>query len=211
MFSDLTCDSTQTYVKFIKKSGASSASQESFEVYSGSTLLYTGSGFANNEVRTIEQCLTSTTNNQYTLKLLDSSNNSWYNGAHLTVYGQYGNVVFKNFLTASKEETYQLSLYYGISESAQWKMTTGSVTGSWTEYNFEESGWTEVTLGSVSSSVSGTQYFRKQFTGLASMAAYDVRLYYKAGLVAYINGAEVYRDNMPAGDVTSTIYCYWSA
>ena len=85
-------------------------------------------------------------------------------------------------------------------------MTSGSVTGTWTEYNFEESGWTEVMLGSVSSSVSGTQYFRKQFTGLASMAAYDVRLYYKAGVVAYINGAEVYRDNMAAGTVTSTTY-----
>ena len=202
VFSDLTCDSGQTYVKFVKKCGTLDASQESFEVYSGSTLLYTGSGFANNEERTIEQCLTSSTNNQYTLKMIDSYGNSWYNGAFLTIYGQYDNVVFKNFMTAGDEEVHPFSLYYGISESAQWKMTSGSVTGSWTEYNFEESGWTEVTLGSVST-VSGTQYFRKQFTGLASMAAYDVRLYYKAGVVAYINGAEVYRDNMASGDVTS--------
>ena len=137
--------------------------------------------------------------------MIDSYGDSWYNGAYLTVYGQYENVVFKSFLTADDEETYQLSLYYGISESAQWKMTT-SPSGSWTEYNFEDGSWSEVTLGSVSSSVSGTQYFRKQFTGLASMAAYDVRLYYKVGVVAYINGAEVYRDNMPSGTVTSTTY-----
>ena len=211
VFSDLTCDSGQTYVKFVKKCGTLDASEESFEVFDGSTLLYTGSGFADNEERTIEQCLSSSSNNQYTLKMIDSYGNSWYNGASLTIYGQYGNVVFKNFMTAGDEEVHPFSLYYGISKNTAWKMTSGSVTGSWTEYNFEESGWTEETLGSVSGSVSGTQYFRKQFTGLASMAAYDVRLYYKAGLVAYINGAEVYRDNMPAGDVTSTIYCYWSA
>ena len=204
MFSDLTCTSGQTYVKFFKVCGSSYASEESFEIYDGSTLLYTGDDFANNEERTIEQCITSSTNNQYTLKLIDSYGDSWYNGAYLTVYGQYGNVVFKNFMTDDDEETYQISLYYGISENTTWVMTTGSASTGWTDYSFEDSSWSEVTLGSVSISVSGTQYFRKQFSGLASMAAYDVRLYYKAGIVAYINGAEVYRDNMPAGDVTST-------
>ena len=68
---------------------------------------------------------------------------------------------------------------------------------------FSDSTWADATLGSVTTSVSGTQYFRKQFVGLSNMAAYDVRLYYKAGVVAYINGAEVYRDNMPAGDPTA--------
>ena len=205
MFSDLTCTSGQTYVKFYKVCGSSYASEESFEIYDGSTLLYTGDDFANNEERTIEQCLTSSTNNQYTLKLIDSYGDSWYNGAYLAVYGQYGNVVFKNFMTDDDEETYQISLYYGVSENTTWVMTTGSASTGWTDYSFEDSSWSEVTLGSVSTSVSaGTQYFRKQFSGIASMAAYDVRLYYKAGVVAYVNGAEVYRDNMPAGDVTST-------
>ena len=70
--SDLTCNSGQTYVKFIKKCGPSWPSEESFTVYSGSTLLYTGDGFANSETRTIEQCLTSSTNNQYTVEMIDS-------------------------------------------------------------------------------------------------------------------------------------------
>ena len=85
--SDLSCTDGQTYVKFVKKCGYSWATEESFEVYSGSTLLYTGDTFANNEERTIEQCLTSSTNNQYTLKMIDGYGDSWYEGAHLTVYG----------------------------------------------------------------------------------------------------------------------------
>ena len=97
--SDLSCTDGQTYVKFVKKCGYSWATEESFEVYSGSTLLYTGDTFANNEERTIEQCLTSSTNNQYTLKLIDSYVDSWYNGAYLAIYGVSGNVVFKSFLT----------------------------------------------------------------------------------------------------------------
>ena len=148
--------------------------------------------------------MTSSTNNQYTLELLDSYGDSWTSGSYLTIYGESNNVVFKNFLTASSEETYTFSLYYGVTQSDTWKMTSGSISGDWTAYSFSDSTWTDATLGSVTTTVSGTQYFRKQFSGLSSMAAYDVRLYYKDGVIAYINGAEVYRDNMPAGDVTSS-------
>ena len=110
--SDLSCSSGQTYVKFVKICGSSYAYEESFEVYSGSTLLYTSPTFADNGERTIEQCLTSSTNNQYTLKLIDSYGDSWYDGAYLAIYGVSGNLVFKNMLTTSKEETHQFSLYY---------------------------------------------------------------------------------------------------
>ena len=190
-------------MKFIKKCGSSWASEESFKVYSGSTLLYTGTGFANSETRTIEQCLTTSTNNQYTVEMIDSYGDSWYSGAYLAIYGQYGNIVFKNFLADARKETYTFSLYYGVEKSATWKMTSGSITDGWTAYSFSDSTWSDATLGSVTATASGTQYFRKQFVGLANMAAYDVRLYYKAGVVAYINGAEVYRDNMPAGTVSA--------
>ena len=101
-------------------------------------------------------------------------------------------------------KTHAVSLYYGIEQDATWKMTSGSITNGWTAYSFSDSTWWNATLGSVSSvSVSGNQYFRKQFVGLSDMAAYDVRLLYKAGVIAYINGVEVYRDNMPEGDVDS--------
>ena len=190
-------------MKFIKKCGSSWASEESFKVYSGSTLLYTGTGFANSETRTIEQCLASSTNNQYTVELIDSYGDSWYNGAFLAIYGKHGNAVFKTTLVDDDKETYTFSLYYGIEQGATWKMTSGSITAGWTAYSFSDSTWADATLGSVTTAASGTQYFRKTFTGLANMAAYDVRLYYKAGVIAYINGAEVYRDNMPAGEASA--------
>ena len=66
-------------------------------------------------------------------------------------------------------------------------MATNIASTGWTEYLFSDSTWMDATLGSVTTSVSGTQYFRKQFVGLSEMAAYDVRLFYKAGVVAYIN------------------------
>ena len=98
VYCDLTCSSGQTYVKFVKKCGSSWASEESFKVYDGSTLLYTGSNFANSETRTIEQCLPSSTNNQYTVELIDSYGDSWCAGSYLSIFGRFGNVIFKNML-----------------------------------------------------------------------------------------------------------------
>ena len=203
VFCQLTCESGETFIKY-KKVNKSLASQESFEFWDGSTLLYQRSEMPNNVVVEEEICISASANNQYTLKLIDSRGNSWSSGSYLTIYGKYGNVVFKNYMTEESEESYTLSLYYGIEQNAVWKMTFGSITTGWTAYSFSDSTWADATLGSVTTSVFGTQYFRKQFAGLSNMAAYDVRLYYKAGVIAYINGAEVYRDNMPAGDVTAS-------
>lgn len=50
--------------------------------------------------------------------------------------------------------------------------------------------------------MTGTQYFRKAFTGIADLAAYEFDFNYRYGIIAYVNGAEIYRDHMPAGAVT---------
>ena len=178
------------------------ANEESFKVYNGATLLYTSPTFATNEVRTIEQCLSSSTNNQYTLQLSDSYGDSWSSLAFLTIYGEYGNVFFKATMTDKQFDELSLSMHYAIAQGETWKMVSGSITDGWTAYSFSDTTWSDATLGSVTVSATGSQYFRKQFTGLANMAAYEVQLNYKAGVIAYINGAEVYRDNMPAGAVT---------
>ena len=194
-------------MKFTKKTGYWS-SEESWEVYSGSVKVYTSPSLVDSQTRVIEECIDTSSNNQYSLKLLDSYGDSWYWGGYLQIEGPYGNRVFKNVLTESREETYSLSLYTPILKADSWKMTSGSVTGTWTEYNFGDSSWTPVTLGSVTTQPTGTQYFRKQFVGLSGMAAYEVAFNYRYGIVAYINGAEIFRDNMgdgvPSGSTTAT-------
>ena len=135
-----TCASDEVYVKFTKKSGANYANEESYQVYSGSTLLVTSPTFVNNEERTVESCLTATTNNQYTLLLKDSYGDSWTTGSWLKAEGKYGNVVFRAMMVAGSEESYTLSLYYPIDKNAEWKMMSGSVTGEWTTYGYAGEG-----------------------------------------------------------------------
>ena len=60
--------------------------------------------------------------------------------------------------------------------------------------------WSKTAHGSLPSTIK-PHFFRKTFSGLQDMAAYEVQFYYKHGIVAYLNGIEIYRDNMPKGVV----------
>ena len=200
-FCDLVCEPGKTYVQWRKKT-ANYADEESFEILSGSTVLFTSPTFANNEQRDGEFCLPSSTNDQYTLKLKDAGEDSWSNNSWLSVSGLYGNIVFKNYMTANVEESFNLSLYYAVSKNQEWKMTSSmsSIPSGWNTASFADADWTAVTLGSVSSTPTGTQYFRKQFTGLTNMAAYELQFNFQHGIIAYLNGAEVFREHMEDGD-----------
>ena len=201
----LDCEAGQVYVKVTKKC-TSWASEESYKILSGSQVLVTSSSFANYEQRSDEYCLTASTNNQYTFNMHDSygtAGDSWMNGAWASVAGIYGNVVFKGFMIEKMDENFALSLYYPIMKTQEWKTfaSTSSIASDWTGLNFGDSNWTPATMGSAPA-MSGTQYFRKTFTGIADMAAYEYDFNYRYGIIAYVNGVEIYRDHMAAGAVT---------
>lgn len=85
-----------------------------------------------------------------------------------------------------------------IEKGSSWKVVLNSVPAEWKNVLYDDNTWEEASLEMVSS---GTQYFRKHFTGMSSLAAYELRVNYQYGVIFYINGLEIYRDNMPSGDV----------
>ena len=197
----LDCESSQVYAKFVKKT-ANWAGEESWQILNGATVIYTSPSLSNYAIRTIETCLTASANSQYTLKMKDTAGDAWSDGAFLEIYGINNNLAFKVMMTAGREETMNLSLYAPINKNEEWKYNTNA-DGNWKDVNYSDAAWTAITLGSTSEQSVGTQYFRKSFTGLADMAAVELALNYRYGIVAYINGVEVYRDNMPEGDVST--------
>ena len=181
------------------------ASEESFKILSGSTVAYTSPTLVDSQVRTLEVCLPASTNSQYSLEMNDSFGDSWTDGGWIEVYGINGNMAFKGMMAEGRTETHPISLYAPINKNAEWKYASGAqASGNWKDLNYNDASWTSVTLGSTTETATGTQYFRKTFTGITGMAAIDLQLNYIAGVVAYINGAEVFRDNMPAGAVVDT-------
>ena len=198
-----TCEEGQVYVAVTKKC-TNWGTEESYQILDGNTTLVTSAAFSNDEQRKDEYCLNATTNNQYTIKFIDSYDDSWMSGAWASVAGEYGNVFFKNYMTEKSDELFPLSLYYPVMKNQQWKMftSTSSIASDWFAVNFADSNWQQVTLGSVTTAATGTQYFRKQFAGITNMAAYEARFNYRYGIIAYMNGVEIYRDHMAEGAVT---------
>ena len=203
--STITCESGQVYAAVTKLS-RDYASEESYKILSGSLELVTSQPFANNVLRTDEYCLPASTNNQYTFRMKDAAEphgDSWSSGAWASVAGVYGNIVFKGFMIENQEENFAFSLYYPIMKEQKWKTfaSTSSIASDWIGLSFGDSNWTPTTMGSAPS-MTGTQYFRKTFAGIADMAAYEYDFNYCYGIIAYMNGVEIYRDHMPAGAVT---------
>ena len=203
--STVTYENGRVYVAVTKKC-RSYASEESYKILSGPQTLVTSQRFADNELRTDEFYLTPTTNKQYIFRMQDahqSSGDSWTSGSWVSVAGIYGNIVFKGFMVEREEEDFTISLYYPIMKKQEWKTfaSTSSIPSDWTALNFGDSSWASATMGSAPY-MTGTQYFRKTFMGIADMAAYEYRFKYRDGIVAYVNGVEIYRHNMPAGAVT---------
>lgn len=93
------------------------------------------------------------------------------------------------------------SLYSPINKNAEWKFSNSFQSG-WNTANFADGSWTSFIAGTSTQQSAGTVYFRKTFTGVTGMAAVDAQFLYSHGIVAYINGVEIFRDNMPAGDVS---------
>ena len=187
----------------IRKKCVNHASEESYEIYSGSTRLLFSSLFSNYEDRTDTYCLEPSSNSLYTLKLKDSYGDSWTAGSWISVAGPYGNVVLKTMMIEQRDESFNLSFSYPIPMNSDWKGLSSATTivDGWNTLAFSDD-WETVTLGTGAHSATGTQYFRKAFTGLINMAAYEIRFYYRYGIIAYVNGKEIFRDNMEDGAVT---------
>ena len=135
--------------------------------------------------------------------MLDSRGDSWSYTSNLQVEGIYGNTVFKHYMSSLLEEYFPLSLYNPISTNVDWKFSQ-TYANNWSNLPFDDSQWTTLSMNTEIPAPSATQYYRRPFIGIEEMAAYEVRFNYRYGIVAYVNGAEIYRDNMLSGSVSDS-------
>lgn len=110
-----------------------------------------------------------------------------------------------------------------INGGASWKYNdTGENPGtSWAQTNYDDSGWsngvarlgygdlvsaTTVRYGPQSTNKYITTYFRRPFVVPLNtvITNLNLRVAQADGVVAYLNGHEIYRTNLPAGPITST-------
>ena len=109
-----------------------------------------------------------------------------------------------------------------VAQGSQWKyLDNGSNQGtSWFQPNFDDSNWktgkaklgygdndeaTTINYGSDPNNKFITTYFRTSFTltNPAAFISFPLRLLRDDGAVVYLNGIEVWRSNMPVGNITA--------
>ena len=91
------CSSDQEHTNISKKTSYV-ASKESFEIVSGSSVLFSSPPFSNNQQYVYEICLNTSSNHIFTLVMGDSSG-TWSSGAWIEIEGMNGNIVYKGMMT----------------------------------------------------------------------------------------------------------------
>ena len=184
-------------MRYTKHSSANSAS-DIWKIYSPNSdeLLYTSpSGVDNTEV-TDTFCLSVTPLFQYDLQMYSdnvNTNRQWSYDSWLSINGLYNHIAFKSDWRANR---IRLSFYTPIFHGVFW-FWTSNYSPDWKTCSTDS--WSLTTGTSISSD--SVIYFRRSFTGLSNMAAYESQFYYRDGIIAYLNGYEIYRDNMGTGPI----------
>ena len=171
---------------------------ESFRIYSSSILLYTSPKFNERVLTKLDICLPSNEYNVYNITMSSTMTSPWIADGWIELYGVNGNLILKTVKATVGDESYLFSLYAPIGKGDAWKYA-GSLQNGWREYSFADDSWVDA---SPTIHASGTQYFRRRFVGAPNMASIEAQFRYSDGVVAYINGVEIYRDNMPEGEPT---------
>ena len=132
-------------------------------------------------------------NVQYEI-LLSTGSYGWVDGAWLKIYGEYNQLYFQSGPFDGKKP---LSLYLPIDKGEYWSYSDSISSSTWmTDTTY----WGSYTGGS--SFTTGTRrYLKKTFSGANNIAAFEMSASYRHGIVVYVNGHEVYRDNVEEGPI----------
>lgn len=189
------CPSGYLNVTFIRKT-YTFASTEKFQLINPDTkqVVYESWSPSDNAYEMRYACIPQTSNSFYYLKMTNTNDECWTEGSWLEILGIYSNRVFKSGYQMWRSS---ISFLTPIHRNDEWYMTS-HYSDDW-QLTVSDDWETVSHLSSSGSSL--VTYYRTVFHGMEALCAYEVQFYYKHGIVAYIDGIEIYRDNMGDGAV----------
>lgn len=127
---------------------------------------------------------------------------SWHHGSVVEFRNKYGHIVLK---TSHKPDVVSLSLHTPILKNSTWVLLSGREF-HWVDLEWNEGSQSEYSAWEIPSVSSSDFLFVRKTISLPSreMAAFEIQIKYKDGVIAYVNGYEVLRDNMKTGYVAAT-------
>ena len=125
----------------------------------------------------------------------------WQPGSYVEVKDEFLTVLYKGYPLSKTGESITISFLKLLPMNETWKMTT-TPSGNWRDLHYDDSKWIDVDLSDPNMQLTGNMFFRKVFKGDNGFAAYEARISYNDGALMFLNGMEIFRDNMPEGPIT---------
>lgn len=172
---------------------------------SSNTLILQRAGVARSMTSHYPQCITA---DRYNLTLTDTGGNGWSYG-YMQVTLENGDIIFRGSLGPSQSaESFPLSVGYVLPPlrttwdyhnsnsqvQADWKTNTGTIS------------WPSALPDVLPVPTSTTQYYRSTFTiqDISYYASCEVSVRTSGGFIAYLNGQEIHRSNLPEGEIDAS-------
>ena len=169
-------------------------------------VIASGSNFASNAEYTNTYCVPV---GDYVANLYDSYGDGWSTGSFLNLYDQDNNLIQEFTIAPTYDRTAtSYTGYFSVVSSSKrniWKaMMNKEPKKGWNAIDFDDSAWPETTTSVFYQNWSqNTIYFRYAFevTDAIKYPLVQYGIWYKDGIIIYLNGEEVYRRNMPSGTI----------
>ena len=147
----------------------------------------------------------------YTVEMSDNTGALWADGSFVNIEAEVAGsyvMLAKGRLNKSPSDSFQFAVNYPVANAAastSMKYLMGTtIPSGWTTTSFTESGWTTLSDSSRPTTSANIVLFRNAFS-LSDKAGYhgvELRVKARWGVIAYLNGQEVYRVHVSPGDLT---------
>ena len=148
---------------------------------------------------------------EYTVTMTSSSGTTWQSTSLMTINALadgHSFVLAKTRLTIEGEDSFVLPIDLPLlpASAGSFKyLADGTVPSNWYTSGFSDSAWTTLDASSRPTTAQKVKLFRATFNVASKEGAQGFELYLKArnGVLAYLNGEEIYRSYLEAGDLTA--------
>ena len=126
------------------------------------------------------------------------STTSWHASSYIVFKGAYNQHLYNS---AWISRTIKLMMYTPIKKNSNWIVCLTGRSSHWTELGWSQGSNIEKRADEIASYVNYMRIFVRKVIQMPATipAAYEIRIKYNRGVIIYVNGYEIFRDNMKDG------------
>lgn len=195
------CMNEEILLNIVVYGGASAEVVKLVVSSSGGNIIWELNGLAYSTYKVMSKCVAK---GNYIAQFSSSDNSAWAASTYIVVNNRDTLLGRLSFRGGRSPSTFNFLLLVPIATSAAWNYASVYTPG----WNSDIStSWPSSNAGNFNRPSSAiTMYYRinVNFDSLVGFGRFELRIKSDTGMICYINGVEMFRKNMPQGDITPT-------